>query len=105
MMGGHLVRATLAATAWVSVAFGVLLLALPSTGGAGTYATSSAAVALAAAAAGVMAGMLTLFAIAVIYAHLPPLGELHVEQAEDILGLALFVVDGLVVATVVSLVR
>ena len=106
-MGGHLVRATLAATASVSVAFGVLLLALPAQGAAGAYATSSAAVALAAAAAGALAGVLAvaLFAIAVIYAHIPPLGELHVEQAEDILGLALFVVDGLVVATVVSLVR
>jgi DNA-binding CsgD family transcriptional regulator len=106
-MGRDLIRATLVATATVSVAFGLLQLAMPAAEGAGTYATSSAAVALAAAAAGLTAGLLAvaLSALTVAYAHLPPLEAWHVEHATDGVGLLLFTLNGVVVAIVTSYLR
>jgi DNA-binding CsgD family transcriptional regulator len=106
-MGRHLIRATLVASGAVGAAFAMLQVALPSTGGAGTYATSSAAVALAAAVAGVAAGLLAVAfsALVVSYAHLPPLEAWHIEQAADLVGLGLFVVNGIVVAIVIAHLR
>jgi hypothetical protein len=40
-----------------------------------------------------------------IYAHLPPLGDLHVERGEEILGLLIFAASGVVVAVIGSLAR
>lgn len=106
-MDRHLIRSIGAATVAVGASFALLALMLPDGGGAGTYASASTAVALAAAAAGLSAGLLAvgLSSAVVAYAHLPPLGSIRVDHPDEIAGLVIFLVNGLVVAAVVSLVR
>jgi len=106
-MGRHLVRSIGAAGVAVAISFALLALVLPEGGGVGTYASASTAVTLAAAAAGLSAGLLAMgiSGAVVAYAHLPPLGSIRVDHPEEIFGLAIFLFNGLVVAVVVSRVR
>jgi DNA-binding CsgD family transcriptional regulator len=106
-MGRQLVRTICVAGVAVAVAFALLAILLPDGSGAGTYASASAAIALATAVAGFPAGLLAagLSGVVVASIHLPPAGTLHIDRPEEVAGLLIFLVNGLVVAAVVSLVR
>lgn len=106
-MGRHLVRSILTACLAVTAALGLLALLVPDGSGAATYATASAAIALTAATAGLLAGLLAtgLSGAIVAYVHLPPLDSVHVDRPDEIAGLVIFLVSGLVVATAASHVR
>jgi DNA-binding CsgD family transcriptional regulator len=106
-VGKRFFRVSGTAGASVTTAFGLQALVLPEAGGAGTYATASAAIVLAAAASGLAAGLLAVaLACAVVaYAHLPPLSQLHIDRVDELLSLAMFAGAGFVVAAVGALAR
>jgi len=95
------------ATVAVGSAFGLLELALPAEAASSTYATASVAIALAALLSGLVAGVaaVALSSAVVVYAHLPPVGEIHVASAADLVGLALFALNGWVVAIISAALR
>ena len=103
-MGKRLLATTATAVLTVGVAFTLLEVVLPAGGGTGTYATASAAIVIAVAIAGLQAGLIAavLGCALAAYLHLPPLTELHIDHANEVLGLILFGANGLVVAGVAS---
>jgi len=103
-MGKRLLATTTTAALTVGVAFTLLEVVLPAGGGTGTYATASAAIVIAVAIAGLQAGVIAavLGCALAAYLHLPPLTELHIGHANEVLGLMLFAANGLVVAGVAS---
>lgn len=93
-------RDLVVAIAATGAAFTLLELVLPSGTSSATYATASAAIAIAALSSGLAAGILALglAAAAALYLHLPPVGAFAASGLGDLLGLALFGLNGLTVA-------
>lgn len=81
-------------------AFAVLELVLPPGTSSATYATGSAAIAIAAISSGVVAGFLALglASAAALFLHLPPVGAFAVSNSGELLGLVLFGLNGLTLA-------
>jgi DNA-binding CsgD family transcriptional regulator len=83
----------------------VVLVLLPPAAGISTYVAASAAIALVAATLGLAAGIVAVLAASgtALLIELPPVGEFHAEHPQDVFALALFAIDGLVVAVIGSL--
>lgn len=82
----------------------VVFVLLPPAAGISTYVAASAGIALVAAMLGLAAGVVAVLAASAValLIELPPVGEFHAEQPQDVLALALFAMDGLVVAVIGS---
>lgn len=88
-------------------AYALLEWALPAHASAATYATASAAVAIAALWAGVRTGLLATGITVVVAAnsYLAPVGSLTIAGEGDRIGLVLFVVNGLILSLIGGSVR